>query len=273
MTYSCTARIDIDTEASTPYLVIYGYITTDTMQHSIKITRSNGFFATTKPEGIRNAEVSISDDDKTYILSESDDEPGLYLTTPDVYGIEGKTYSLSVSVEGQVYGATSYLPASIILDTVVLRPSTAFSKAIELAFSAKIGTSANYYKYNVYNENKSLMDTLYKFYTISDEYINRDKEVEGLTCYFFFDDEKDDLLTGNKITLRMDVITKEFYDHIYKAQSEVGASIPLFSGPPANVGTNIQRMTPSDMTPVAGFFTAYSSRRKSTFVEAGLVKP
>ena len=49
---ACMERTDIHTEASPPRLVIYGYITTDTMQHAIRITHSTGYFVTTKPEGI-----------------------------------------------------------------------------------------------------------------------------------------------------------------------------------------------------------------------------
>jgi hypothetical protein len=67
--------------------------------------------------------------------------------------------------------------------------------------------------------------------------------------------------------MRIDAITKEYFDHIAAAQAEVGGSSPILSGPAANVGTNIQKLSPANNTPVAGFFTAYSSNSKSTVVE------
>jgi hypothetical protein len=127
--YACTERIDIGTEASPPRLVIYGYITTDTTQHSIRITRSTGYFVTTKPQGISQASVSISYDDGVFDLKESSEEQGLYLTSPDVYGIPGKTYALHISLDfnndGNMdeYEATSYLPFPATLDSAVIVPA------------------------------------------------------------------------------------------------------------------------------------------------------
>ena len=86
-TVSCTERIDIKTDDAPPRLVIYGYISTDTTQHSIQITRSAGYFTTESPEGLSHAIVTISDSNGNIIsLTENDTVPGLYQTSPDVYG-------------------------------------------------------------------------------------------------------------------------------------------------------------------------------------------
>ncbi|HPM92458.1 MAG TPA: hypothetical protein PKZ74_06565, partial [Bacteroidales bacterium] len=46
-------------------------------------------------------------------------------------------------------------------------------------------------------------------------------------------------------------ITEEFYDFVMTLQSETGFQTPLFSGPPANVKSNLSNGA-------VGFFTAYS---------------
>ena len=94
---ACTERINIETDNAPSRLVIYGYITTDTMQHSIWITRSAGYFTTDSPEGVSHATVTISDNDGNIIpLAEDNTTAGLYQTAADVYGECGKTYTLDV---------------------------------------------------------------------------------------------------------------------------------------------------------------------------------
>ena len=78
--------MDIEVDKAPSQLVVYGHITTDTMQHAVSISRSSNYFENIKPEGISNATVSISDGDETYALSESPTEKGTYLTAPGVFG-------------------------------------------------------------------------------------------------------------------------------------------------------------------------------------------
>ena len=104
--WACEERMDISTEASSPRLVIYGSITTDTTQHAIRITRSAGYFSTDRPECISHASVSIRHEGGTFALEESPEEPGLYLTSPDVSGREGETYTLHVALDFDGNGHT-----------------------------------------------------------------------------------------------------------------------------------------------------------------------
>ncbi|MDR3094090.1 MAG: DUF4249 domain-containing protein [Bacteroidales bacterium] len=265
---SCMADIDLHTDDGEQHLIIYGYITNETKQHSIQLSRSVGFFANGQPAGVRDAVVTISSDDQHFVLTESATEPGLYQTDAGAYGVAGKTYTLDVSVDGQAYRAVSYLNDIIDIDTIVLRPSDAFKNAKEIAlFTPPLPETSNYYSFHFYNGDIALTDSLFQFTIISDEYVDGSKGIDGMACYYFLENKQDDLITGNLITIRIDAITKEYYDHLSKAKAEVGSSIPIFSGPAANVGTNIQKLSPADKTPVAGFFTAYSSRSKSTVVE------
>lgn len=73
--------------------------------------------------------------------------------------------------------------------------------------------------------------------------------------------------SGDLLTLRVDAITKEYATFINNAQAELWGSDPLFSGPPANVETNIRSKTPSEQIRISGFFTAFSGDQASRMYE------
>ncbi|MCD8041579.1 MAG: DUF4249 domain-containing protein [Tannerellaceae bacterium] len=268
---ACTERIDISTKDAAPRLVIYGYISTDTTQHYVKITRSAGYFSTSAPEGISNASVTIYNGDETYLLTEDPGTPGLYLTEPDVFGVEGETYTLEVSVDfegkGQFeeYTSSSYLPYAVRMDSIELKMSDYFDDRLDIYFYGRLGDNdKNYLSFQAYRNDYALSDSLINFGLADDEYIDK-KELDGVSCFSLdMEEEQYYLEPGDIVSLQVNSITKEYYDFLWHAQLELYGSIPIFSGPPANVETNIKPVNTSNRTPLAGFFTAYSSRRKGT---------
>jgi hypothetical protein len=269
--FSCTERIDVDTEASAPRLVIYGGITTDTMQHSIRITRSGGYFTTSKPEGISRAAVSIRTDKETFVLQESATEAGLYQTDPSVYGLEGETYRLSVALDfdedgrQEAYEAVSYMPGAPRIDSIGFRPSLLSEDYLEvLVWGYMPEADENYLSFHLYRNNEIVNDSLRGFFIIDDRYMDK-KEIAGVSCFYLNQKEEQNILReGDVITVRIDGVTKEYASFIANAQSELWGSDPIFSGPPANVQTNIISRSPSENIVVSGFFTAFSGNKKTT---------
>ncbi|MDH6305036.1 hypothetical protein M2459_001773 [Parabacteroides sp. PF5-5] len=270
--FSCTERIDINTEASEPHLVIYGYITSDTTRHEIRITRSSSYFATSRPEGISHADVRISSGDSVFVLTENPSEAGLYQTQGHVYGIEGESYTLSVSLDFdedgafETYEATSFLPYAPEVDSIDFRDSDLIDKFIEVLLWGRLPEQdENYLSFHIYRNDKQLTSHLEDYFVIDDEYLDK-KEIIGISCFYLDqeDEEEDDILEeGDYITVRVDGITKEYATFIENAQSELWGSDPLFSGPPANLETNIQCKTQNAPADISGFFTAFSGRRTS----------
>ena len=269
--FACTARIDINTEASAPRLVIYGYITTDTMQHSIRITRSSGYFSTSKPEGISDAVVTIRTDKEIFTLKESASEAGLYQTDKSVYGIEGETYRLSVTLDfdedgqSEEYEATSYMPQAPQVDSIGFRSSDLFNDYLEvLVWGRMPELDENYLSFYLYRNHELVNDSLQGFFAVDDEYMDK-KEIIGIPCFYLDQEEEDSKLSeGDTITVRINGITKEYTTFMNEAQSELWGSDPIFSGPPANIGTNIISKTPSEHILISGFFTAYSGNKHTT---------
>ncbi|MBN1339930.1 MAG: DUF4249 family protein, partial [Bacteroidales bacterium] len=82
----------------------------------------------------------------------------------------------------------------------------------------------------------------------------------GVAVYYLFPDNGPDeeVLPGDTITLKMSSITKEYYRFIFELQDQTFEyRNPLFSGPPANITTNISNGG-------CGFFAAYSVSYAST---------
>jgi len=219
--------------------------------------------------------VSVRTNEQTILFTESSEEPGLYLSEPDVYGIEGQEYHLSVVVDfdrdgvPELYEASSYLPHSARIDTIELKEeSIFFSDYITVNVYGKLPEDGiHYYKFHVFRNHIAVNDSLMDFSIIDDEYVEV-KELNGLSC-FYLDQEEDKtrLEEGDLVTLRVDVITKEYAEFLENAQSEVAGNNPIFSGPPANVQTNIKAVDPANLSPIVGFFSAYSSRSADTIYE------
>ena len=77
----------------------------------------------------------------------------------------------------------------------------------------------------------------------------------GITTQFLDDSNGTEIaLPGDTVEFEINGITEEYYNFIIQAQTETFMSAPLFSGPPANIITNISNGA-------LGFFTAYSIDR------------
>jgi len=253
---SCVELIDIDVDTAPSRLVIFGDISTETKQHSIRITRTAGYFSTDNPEGVSGAIVSISDEDgNIFHLSECEDEPGLYQTADNVRGEEGKTYTLNVQVELQRYSATMRMPHFNDIDSVALRVSTFSENVVEvLAYMDTEDLPEDNHYLIFVSINDSLLNS-----TI-DRYRVMSNIKDGMPCFILRQNVEDDdvrnlVRIGDKVTLNINAISSEYADFIRAAQSEIRGSNPIFGGPPANVPTNIK-----GDNPVLGFFTAFSSR-------------
>jgi hypothetical protein len=264
--------MEIDVNDAPSQLVIYGTITTDTTQHAISVRRSSNYFSNTAPEGISNATVTLSDGEKTFILTENPSEKGVYLTTPDVFGTEGKTYTLKVAVEfngtTEEYEATSFLPYSARVDSVVFRQSGLAADIIAVMLYGMLPASANNYLNIVAykNDTVSINDKLSEFNIIASENTDN-RKINGAVCMYIrseYDEDREYMEKGDLVTFQIRSITKEYADYVQDVQSESRGSVPIFGGPPANVRTNILPLNESNTAPVCGFFTAYSKTESST---------
>lgn len=104
---ACTKTIDFDFHEVEPIVVIEGRVTNEGT--SVMITHSRSVYDSVRSRCLTGAVVSITADDGTTILP-YDAASDSYRST--MTGVAGKTYQLSVDLDGHHYEATSYMPAS-----------------------------------------------------------------------------------------------------------------------------------------------------------------
>lgn len=257
---SCTERIDIDLDSTFTRCVIYGEITTDTTAHKVRITRSADYYSNKPSEPISGASVSISDGTSNFFLSESLTEPGNYFTTSDIYGLPGKTYTLNVSnvdLNGNgalsSYTARSELKPVSSIDSIGAEYNSLWKIWEIKAWAKDPKESTDFYMFKVYINGVLNADSLRNLVVVEDKFFNGNF-TNGITVYMV--EGQDTIKTNDLITLDICGINKDYFHFVTEAQTMINPQIPLFSGPPANVRTNITN-------DAVGYFTAYSISSKS----------
>ncbi|MFW5820040.1 MAG: DUF4249 domain-containing protein [Bacteroidota bacterium] len=267
---SCTEKVEIELDSTYTRLVVYGEITTDTTVHRVELEKSADYFFNQPAEKVSNALVQLSYDDTSFLLRENPELKGIYETDPDFYGLPGKTYRLSIEDvdidednESETYSASSYLPPVNSIDSItLLYTTTGFFSGWEIqVWTYDPANVENFYVFKALVNGKLVSDTLTELVIQNDDLFDGNYTY-GITSQFLIDSKEDERLKpGDIVTFEANGITQEYYDFLFQAQLESFGQNPLFSGPPANITTNITNGA-------LGFFTAYSVSRASALVSS-----
>jgi len=271
--WSCTEKIDIELDNTYTRLVVWGELTTDTTVHTVRLTRTAGYFFNQPALGVSDAQVTIDDGETTIILTENVQIKGTYETPPDYFGVPGKIYTLDISgvdIDGdgipENHSASSKLRSVNPVDSIQLEYNEMW-EAWEVKVFAWDSPDKDWYLFKVYRNNILVSDTLTEWFAQTDDLFNGNY-TNGITSQLLQDEYEDERPeVGDTITFEINGITEEFYNFVIGMQQEIMFSAPLFSGPPANVSTNLTN-------DALGFFAVYSAERASTIVtEIPNVKP
>lgn len=256
---SCTEKIDIQLDDSYTRIVVDGSITTDTMRHSVVLTSTSSYFYNQPAPPVTGALVSISDGTQNFNLSET--SPGIYRTSPDVFGIPGKVYSLNIKLANAIGGHSDYSASSTLnpvtpMDSVTLKFHPEWSKKgiWEVKCYVQEPPTVDFYRFLLSKNQTMFTDTLDEW-IITDDMFYNGNYTNGLPIgYLDQGSTEQGLRPGDTITAEVNSIGKEYFNFLMEAQTELFGSNPLFSGPPANIKGNISNGG-------VGFFTAYSATR------------
>lgn len=265
----CTEIIDdIRLDSTRPRLVVEGYISTDTTRHMVKLSKMGDALMKDQVQVISNASVTISDGATTFNLTEDPSKKGTYFTAPDVFGVAGRTYSLlikNVDINNdqvmEEYTARSLLKRLNPIDSIhVIYNNTnprLFGWSINL-YMMDPGQGRNFYLIKVLKNDQLLTDSIFK-YSIGDNTGFEGKYYDGFPVYNLRQERNDEKLTpGDKVTVELYGITEDYFSFITSYITDYYPKVPIFSGPSANIPTNIK---PIDQA--VGIFAAYSIKRKS----------
>jgi hypothetical protein len=261
---SCTERIDIRTGEGEAHLVVYGILSDRPGVHTVRISRSVGYFDEHLPQGISGAEVTIGDGEEIFTLRETEGQAGVYRTEEQVAGKPGSTYTLSIRLDfdgdgqAEAYRATSCMPFPARVDSIGYRNSEMLPHYLEILFWGQMPEGEGNHLAILFETSRVQAEASLEDFLVLDDAFIGERDMLGVPCYYHDLDELD-LETGDTLAIRVDAITEEYAFFIRQARSQMRGTQPLFGGPPANVETNIVPETPSVHIPVAGFFTALSS--------------
>jgi len=259
LAFSCTERIEIELDESYTRLVVDGSISTDTMRHMVVLTTTSSYYYNQPAPPVTGAQVTISDGTQVFDLTE--EKPGVYLTTPSVFGIPGKTYSLNIKLANAIggndsYTATSKLNAVTPLDSISLlfHPEWSSEGIWEVKCFVQEPPTVDFYRFLLYKDQVLLTDTLNEWLITDDMFFNGNYTNGLPIAYLDQGNPEQELQPGDIIMTEVNNIGDEYYSFLVEAQTELFGSNPLFSGPPANIKGNISNGA-------VGFFTAHSVTR------------
>ena len=265
---ACTEKINVKLDTTYTRVVVDGNVQSDTGVYAVSLTKSSDYFSNEPAPRIVNATVTVSDGVNTYPLHESQAGiSGFYQTDPGFAGQAGKSYTLHVSLHEPIAGvtsvdATSALPSVTRVDSIAAEfdatASTDGRWMIKI-WAQEPGNETNYYLFNLYRNRQLITDTITKK-VISDDKFYNGSYMNGVPVMRLNNAHSwATIHPGDTITLQMSGITKEYYNFIAEVDRS-GFNIPFFTGPPANIKSNVNNGG-------VGFFAAYSNSFATTIVK------
>jgi hypothetical protein len=266
---ACQEDITIPFDNTYARLVVDGSMTTDTGRHFVRLTKSGDALNDKAIIPVENAIVSISDGDTSFMLTSFKNIKGLYATDSTVFGTPGRVYTLNISnVDINDDGVNEQYHASCLMknenpiDSIGIRyfATNAHYKGWSIFLFMKDYTPGgdNYYLTKAYINGNLVTDSIMEYMNIADNSSFKGGYYASQAYTLMYDKKDERLDTGNMLTLEVDCITKEYLDYISAYIQEYYPKIPIFSGPSANIPTNLE---PKDKA--IGFFSAYSVQRKT----------
>lgn len=258
--FSCQKKIDFDlNNQENSRLVVEGSITDQTKAHTIDLTRTSSYYENQPAPREEGATVTISDGITIETLTET--SPGVYQTSATYAGVVGRTYTLNITTsDNQFYTAESMLEAVAPIDTVLLDVGVSFDDEDVLILqhygSEPVGEGNNYMwlvDINGIDYTEDVNDIMF----VTDEFVDGNY----ITGFEFQEIELEDLPQDDtlRITVEMHSISKPYYDFLLAIVLETQFNGELFSGPPANIPSNISNGA-------LGFFRA--SAVSTEYIEA-----
>ena len=249
-------------------LVVNGRLTNELKQHEILLTFSDTVDNGKALPQVREASVYLINETSydSIGLSLRDDSTGIYVT-PEYAGEVGSQYSLNVLVNNKHYQGTSTIYPVTTIDSVFYKYQTiTFDKDYGF-YIIRMGAQeppefGNHYRFNAYLDD-SLYNSKMELLAYSDDMLINGIYLDTIDIYAIPQEEftKDSVL----VRLEMQSISEEEYEFINIFLAEAVYSGSPFSGPPANIPSNMHCLNNEDEF-VFGFFAASAVSKAEVIV-------
>src|ERR1700754_474623 len=246
---ACQKVVDLNLKNGSGKYVIEGNVTNLQGPYRVTIGKTGEVTSDFVFQGVGGANVSIRDNTGNgETLLEV--QPGVY-QTQSLQGVEGRTYYLSISVDGKAYTSSSVMPYQVNLDSLYIVDVYNFSKMVKAVvpvFTDPVG-QGNSYRFNE-TINGVLDKTLF--------YQNDDFSDGRMSNFSLLRPDADSTLhVKDNVSVEMQCIDKEVYKYWYSVdQSSTGDGGTTASNPVTNITGG-----------ALGYFSAHTSQTKSIVVK------
>lgn len=241
--WSCEKTVFLELDQTPPKIVIEGLVTNQPGYQFVKVTRTAGFYESGETPRITNATVLVEDDLGNEFLythnpNNHPDSAGYYLPAIPFIGETGRTYYLTVEVNGEPYEASDKLYDVTSIDSLEYQVNIdekddpkEDGKFYEVLMYAKEPQETDDYYLFKFFRNDSLV-----LYNPSDIYFFDDKtlgeEINGIPSPVFF-------ALGDTARVELYSLSRTGYVFYNDLSNLINNDGGMFSPPPANSRTNL----------------------------------
>ena len=250
-------------ESSSGRLVVEASITSERKSHEVLLSRTQAVIVDELPEPISNAVVTIDDGNVTFELNEA--SPGRYVTADTVIGEVGKTYHLTILLDGEQFEAYAELERAASVEPITISkwdinfPGATDYDYFQFLFRDNFGSPVPY-KYEVITEIDPDIASRYPsdwtppqwIRFLLDHYQSTNDPVVSDSIYYlhpgleppaifaYGESNEARLAYGSKVIEKFYSMTPEHYAYVRAVLSETEwRGLGPFGYQPANVPTNI----------------------------------
>lgn len=241
--WSCEKTVLLDLDQMSSKVVIEGLVTNQPGYQFVKVSRTVDFYESGATPRVTDATVSISDDlgnvfTLTHNPNNHADSSGYYLPTTPFVGVIGRTYHLTVNINGEKYEAKDEMFGVTAIDSLQYQvnedekadPKEDGKFYEVLMYAKEPQETSDYYLFKFFR-NDSL-----KIYNPTDIYFADDKtlgeEINGVQTPVFYapnDSARVEMYSLSRVGF-------VFYSDLFNLINNDGG---MFSPPPANSRTNL----------------------------------
>lgn len=246
---SCVEVVQLDLGSVEPQLVIEGKITDSESDNEVKITLTQDFQQKNEFPPITTAEVTMTDvtTGQSEILAQT--FSGVY-SIQTLKGVPGHNYKMAVNYNGNVYEATSTMPAKVPFGELTYREVSRFQTNIRMvAVYNDPKDQTNYYRWATIG-NDGIRS---RAYFVRSDAFNNGNRIEQVI------DSGIDIHTGDTITIEMQCIDKATFEYFLTLAKQQGQG-PNSGSSGVNPPTNISGGA-------LGYFGAYAVAHKTTEIK------
>jgi hypothetical protein len=256
----CTEKIDIQLDEAQTRLVVEGYLTNEAKEHMVRLTKSAPYFSNQTAPMVEGATLTLSDGNTNLTLTEK--SPGIYVTPNDYAGIPGKTYQLTIVLaeplaDQTTFTASCFMNDVVQTDSIQVEYHSDWGKGIwEVKWYAQEPLGDNFYLFRAFKNDSVFADSIKNWVVVDDRFIDGNS-TNGIGVKYFWKMRNQIIRPGDKITLQVCGITKDYQTYVEFTRRAVDFQSPMFGGPPTNVPGNISGGA-------VGYFAAYAVSYSTT---------